>query len=705
MNGRNRLIRIIKHYLLDYRFPKWRETLFLIKQGIYDDAFCEILISEAENDAEEIEKQGLFLWRAPEEEELYGDRPPDIELGRAIETDVRIGILYKEGPKNVLIFGSAGSGKTVTCRDIIVGIDTQNQLCPDNPTILWVLDMKSDNQDLKQILKGDVILLSISDNLRIGLNGPPNVPPYIWIGQVSISLAVRLGLAVSRTCLAGIISLLLVVLNPGLTQSDLTDPTVTVHLTWPSLAMVLDALRIKKILDLYSTKAGYGQTLVQLLSGLLHDSGRLFDCSEGLDINKEVIGKNQHCVIAAYNIPSYIVHIVNDYFINYMSVSRFFENYKCDHTDVLFVYDEADLLLESDFENAFSDGMSPTNRLNRLGREIGLMSLTSVSSPQAASEHIRRSAYYSFGFNLADAHSVNAAVRHFQIDPRCSRLISSLRPGQCIFRQTQASWSDAIWCEMDLVPPARNIGKLHYPKQKFNPAVRLANAPHVIKDIKAVLEENDKTQRRLAAATSSDFEQLAIRLLKLAVENLYVPVARLMDRLGKIAPKTQIALRRHLEDREYAKFEEPRIGRADRLLIEVTEKGYSELGLPIPQGNKGRGSITHRHFARWIASFFAQQGNKAQIEWLVPGTNHPVDVAVHIEGKWHVIEICVTSDDNLVSHIKACFEQSKKVAKMTIVAGTQKDLKAIKRKLKAVGIYIKYGAQINFVPIEEYLGD
>ena len=704
MNARSRLIHIIKHYLLDYRFPKWRETLFLIKQDIYNDAFCEILIPEAEKDVEDVEKQGLFLWRPPEQEELYGARPPDIELGRTIETDVRVGILYRDRPRNVLIFGSAGSGKTVTCRDIIVGIDNQNLQHPDNQTLMYGLDMKSDNQDLKQILKGDVILLSISDNLRIGLNGPPDVPPYIWIGQVSMSLAARLGLVVSRTCLAGVISLLLVSLNPGLAQPDLTDPTVTVHLTWPSLPMVLDALKIKKVLDLYSTKAGYGHTLIQMLSGLLHDSGQLYDCSEGLDINKEILGKKQHCVIAAYSIPSYIVHLINDYFINYFSVSRFFENYKCDHTDVLFIYDEADLLLESDFEGAFSDGLSPINRLNRLGREIGLMSLISISAPQAASEHIRRSAYYSFGFNLADANSINAALRHFQLDPRCSRLISSLRPGQCIFRQTQASYSDAMWCEMDFVPPARNVGRLHYPKHQYTHAVRLASAPHIINDLKAALEENEKTQRRLSAATSSDFEQLALRLLKQAAENRYTPVARLMDRLGKIVPKTQIALRRHLEDRKYAKFEEPRIGRTNMLLIEVTEKGYQKLGLPVPQGNKGRGGITHRHFANWIASYFQQQGQKAFIEWIVPCTNHPVDVAVNVEGKWHVIEIYVTSSDNLVSHIQACFVQSKEVARLTIVAGTQKELKVIKRNLQSIGMYIKYGASITFDAIQNYMG-
>jgi hypothetical protein len=490
------LLQTIRIYHLDYRFAKWRETLFLIKQGIYTDRFCEVLLPEAEQDAETIEKQGNFLGPPPEEQELYREGSPDIGLGTALEADCRVGIRYKDRPRNILIYGSAGSGKTVTTRRIIHGIDAENTKDPDNQTLLCVTDLKGDNRDLPHTLHGAVLSLSLTDNLRLGLNGPPNVPPYVWIGHISLSLAARLGLVVSRTCLAQIIARLLASLNPGLKADDMMNPTAMQDLTWPSLAMILDALRIKKILDSYSSKATYGQTLIQMLSGLLQDSAKLFDCFNGLNLDAELLQKKRHCVIDASDPPAYIVHLVNDYFINYLLVSRLFNNYKCDHTDVVYIYDESDLLMESDWEEAFQNGLSPINRLNRLGREPGLMSVVSISAPQAASAHIRRSAHSTIGFNLSDAESVTAAVRHLQVDPRCAKMLSSLPPGQCLFRQTQASYSDSFWCQMDMVAPDRNTGRVVYQTHSYVRAVRLADVPAVLGDLNALVGEHEIALQR-----------------------------------------------------------------------------------------------------------------------------------------------------------------------------------------------------------------
>ena len=702
MSARMTLLKIIKHYQLDFRFPKWREAYFLIKQGIYDDPFCEILISEAEADAEQVEKLGNFLWRPPEPEELHAEGEPDIELGGTIEADCRVGIRYKDRPRNIVIYGSMGSGKTVTSRGLILGIDFQNSHDPDGLTHLILNDLKPDNQDLPQRLQGEVLVLSLTDNLRMGLNGPPNVPPYVWIGHRSLSLATRLGLVVARTCLAGVITRLLLSLNPGLATGDLTDSTIMRHLTWPPLEMVLDALRNKKILDAYSAKAGYGHTLIQMISGLLQDSGKLFDCSNGLDISKEIFDKKQHCLLNTSNTLAYVVHLPNDYFIDYIHMSRAFANYKCDHTDVIYVYDESDILMESDWEEAFQHSLSPLNRLNRLGREAGLMSVISVSAPQAASRHIRRSAHYTIAFNLSDAESVRTAIHDMQLDPRCSRMLSSLPPGQCIFRQTQSSWSNAFWCEMDFVQPARAIGRPAYAKHHHTPSVKLADCYEVLADLDALAGEHDKMQER-QVINQPKCQKQAMELLKLAVEQPNMPVARLMEKIGKIAPKIQIAMRTLLEDQGYAEFEEPRVGRKNMLLIEVTNEGYAALGVPIPQGKKGRGGITHRYYARAIQTHYRKLGHEAILEWVVPGTKHPVDVGANVNGHWEAIEILVTSDKNLISHIEACFEKASVVAKLVVIAGTRKELTALQKTLSSSNAYVTHSDKIVFDVIQNYL--
>lgn len=319
------------------------------------------------------------------------------------------------------------------------------------------------------------------------------------------------------------------------------------------------------------------------------------------------------------------------------------------------------------------------------------------------SKHIKRNTYYTFVFTLSEAESVYAASLHLQLDPRCQRMLGSLHPGTCVFRQTQASWNNAMLCQIDYVEPARNVGPIEYTAHPYTPAVSLAQSPHVLADLDATLKEHERTMERQSPGSESATKQLAIQLLRLAASNPYVPVARLFERLDRPKHKVQIAVRQYLQDEDYAKFEEPRIGRSNRLLIEITARGYEALGLPAPEQNKGRGGIAHRHFAHWIKLYFEKQGLQAYVEWVVPGTNHPTDIAVLSANGWIVFEICVTASDALVQHMEACFEQSKAVQSMTVVAGTQTELKGIQRAIRAETMMMRYGARIRFEVIESYV--
>jgi len=378
-NFRSQLISIIGHYRLDFRSPRWKEDLYMAEEELYPEDFCEMLVSEAREDAEKIEAKGNFLWQPPTKDELYAEGKPDIELGNLSEGDQqRFGIRFRDRPRNILIIGGAGGGKSVTCRVICIRVDEVNQLYSDKPIILIIIDPKPDYLDLKSKLKGKVKIFSPHYNLRIGLNGPADVPPSVWIGQLTMSIAARIGLVVSRTCLAGIITRLLVALNHGLNIKDLEDASVAKDLIWPPLKMVLDVARNQEIIEIFSAKADYGKTLIQSLDGLIYDSGSLFDCCNGLDLNAEIIQQKCHCIFNVSNTPAYIKHLITDIAINQVMVRKLYLNYKCDRTDEIFLIDECELLLDSDVAN-FPDGLSPLDKLHRLGRELGLMSIISVS--------------------------------------------------------------------------------------------------------------------------------------------------------------------------------------------------------------------------------------------------------------------------------------------------------------------------------------
>jgi hypothetical protein len=294
--------------------------------------------------------------------------------------------------------------------------------------------------------------------------------------------------------------------------------------------MVLEAIKIKKVLDCFSSKASYGETLIQALEGLIQDSGEIFNCSNGLDINR-AIQQKKHCIIDVSNQPAPVIRLITDILMNQVLVSRLYNNYKCTHTDVFFVVDEGDLLVEAEREAAFPDGMSPGSKINRLGRALGVGTIFLISGLQKAGEHILRNACYTFVFSLSDAESVYAACRHMQVDPRCQRLLGSMLPGTCLFRQNQSSWNSAMLCKIDNVETSINRGPIEYKKYPYIPAAKLADLQHVLAHLDAVVKEHKITMKRLSTSNKSQPKQLSLQLLKLAASNPYAPVARLFERL------------------------------------------------------------------------------------------------------------------------------------------------------------------------------
>ena len=137
--------------------------------------------------------------------------------------------------------------------------------------------------------------------------------------------------------------------------------------------------------------------------------------------------------------------------------------------------------------------------------------------------------------------------------------------------------------------------------------------------------------------------------------------------------------------------------------MDITAAGFKALGLSIPNENKGRGGITHRHFAHWIKFQFEKKGYKAYLEWVITGTNHPVDVAVESNNGWEVFEICVTATDNLLSHIEACFEKSDIVENLTIMVPTKTRAKELKKLIRSNLMFARYDDRIKVDIMENYM--
>ena len=96
-----------------------------------------------------------------------------------------------------------------------------------------------------------------------------------------------------------------------------------------------------------------------------------------------------------------------------------------------------------------------------------------------------------------------------------------------------------------------------------------------------------------------------------------------------------------------------------------------------------------------------KSGHKAEIEVVIPGTNHPCDVGVWIEGKLHAYEVCVTSLD-VLGHIDTALN-SNEAENLTIVASTMNEIKKIKKELKSKLVLMQYGKKLKFDVISNYM--
>ena len=228
----------------------------------------------------------------------------------------------------------------------------------------------------------------------------------------------------------------------------------TKELIWPSLSLLFEIADTAP-LSCFSSKADYSKTLIQLLEALIMDGGNLFNCSNGFLLGRDVLQEKKNCVIDISNLPSYIRHFIVDILVSHELVRRLYNRSKVDGAQIMYIIDEGDLLVSPESEKAFPASMSPLSMLARLGRELGLQATIGISSLQNTAPHFLSSACYTLVFNVSDVNSVMTACRALLLEPGSEHMLTALKPGQCLYRQSQGSWPHTIWCQVDYMAPAR----------------------------------------------------------------------------------------------------------------------------------------------------------------------------------------------------------------------------------------------------------
>lgn len=690
------LYSLICKYLLDQRDPNIAILKQRLEMNQVKEEQAQRYLRQLQELIEEVIRTGNYLPAVPTREVYESQGKPEIELGDLIEVPgARFGNFISGRWPSTIIAGISGSGKTVTARGLIKKIQKfWNSDLGREWISLIILDSKGDYLDLPHEF-GDVFqCVSINSGCHLGINGPESVPAGIWINALTRALAARLGLIAARTTLASVIHWLLPILNPEPVQGPLR---------YPSLRLILQTLR-QAAPECFSTRSDYTKWLVQQLTGLLQDSGELFDTFNGLELNRDTLEPRKHLIFNIANLPDYLRHLVIDLLILQVMVPRLHRGLKhANPTGILFLIDESDLLLKS--EGCYIDGLSPLSQAIRQMREEKVMMTLGVSALENVPQQILIDARDFIIFNMGKADSVALARKTLQIDPRCDQMISSLPPGHCLVRSLQSKWTSTVYGKPDFVPPPDNRIQVVYDQNAYVPTKELDDLPEVRQALiqrEAELKAQKQRQRQQTKSAGKTLANPVTDFLAMASMHPLEPVHRIFKRMNITSGSVRTTIQEELKKAELIQFVPLSVGRKSMVLFELTEAGWKYLNKTPPTG-LGRGKVEHRFMCHQIHRKGEQQKTQSHLEWTVPGTTHIADAAWKTPEGWIFFECIGSTYDNLIHHIQETFNSDAPVKELIIVTPTQKKLETVRRFLEGHLIYQTYASKITFQTIESYM--
>ena len=535
-----------------------------------------------------------------------------------------------------------------------------------------------------------------AENFAFGLQPPAGVSAQEWIQAICCSIAARGNLISSAISLSIMMQWLVAVMNQNRSPGN--------PILFPDFRLMYGIAK-RSSWKLWGSKDEYVKTLIQMLHAVsyLCPFLRAFN---GLDLDRDIISKGKSCVIEIPTVyPSWIRLFIVDLIALQILYGRIHRRAKASQTEVIVYLDEADqdvTNLASDA--AFPDGFSPLAQLLRYGREFGISVVVGLGVLGHVSKFVSSSFQYTFMFDLSEGEQIANAKRTLLLPPRAEEMLPALKPGECIFRESQGAWAHPVWCKIDYVPPDRETSGIEYDTHFLIPSKPLSELPVVeqaLREYVAEAKRNDLRQANLPGGNATRISKHSHNLIHAMATHPWAPAKELWKATGQTpTPAVQKAVRRELAEAGLALSELIRPGSANVLLYQLQEEGWHSIGREPPIRTGGP-SIAHQHISRWIAMAEHQEGSETSCEWLAG--NHRADCAKNIgNGLWDAYEVVVKCSSNLVSHLTA-LSQCANVRNIIIVCLQKKIIEQIQGQIGSESVVKALGDRLQWELAETYL--
>lgn len=346
-----------------------------------------------------------WLAAPPLQEDLFDPHvSPDFEIGKTNETAVPFGPRMASDCGSIVITGISGGGKTSLVQNIIMGM---HRRVPKVAIVVY--DVKGDYTCIASVVHPGVHVHKVRHELPLRQFRPPDgVPLDAWLATVATYFCEYRGLKKSR-------HLFLDTARRLCTHFGVDhDPDKP----WPSFQNVLDYLKQMRG-SKWGKEAEYKASLVNELQGFLEDTGNVFDTSDGVDLEQDLLSPGAIAVVQMETLPAPAQQVITCLGVERIIAGRVARNIHNPPLKVLVVLDEAQQILskKADWESA--NGIAPLASQLLRGREAGVGFIVVPHLLPDTSRAVLASAKTMFVVGgLSDVWSVDIAAQMMNLPPK-----------------------------------------------------------------------------------------------------------------------------------------------------------------------------------------------------------------------------------------------------------------------------------------------